>query len=372
MPEDRGAASPARPQAVAPFGVTAFGDALETLRANLSPRSLYFQHALRMAVALGLAATAEHVLPLQRGYWIPLTAVLVLRPDFTGTFTRGATRVGGTVAGAVIASAIAALHPSDPLYLLLAVAFAGSGFALFGVNYGVYSATITAYVVFLLALAGSPEHEAALDRVGATVLGGALALAVYALWPTWSRARVPLDLAELLDAQRRYATGLLRAFFDARDADVGAIRAAQLAAWLARSNAEASIDAMVGEPVRPKAVTARAALAILAASRRLGVAALTLQARLERTARLPDCARPALAVLADHLDAALETIAGALRRHGDPLPLPPLRAAQIALKRALDLQPDAQLGALVSETDLMVDAVNTIAEVLHRLRAEGG
>ncbi|MEA2665997.1 MAG: hypothetical protein QOI11_2941, partial [Candidatus Eremiobacteraeota bacterium] len=282
------------------------------------------------------------------------------------------TRVGGTVAGAVVASALAAGHPSDPLYLLLAVAFAAAGFALFGVNYGVYSATITAYVVFLLALAGSPEHEAALDRVGATVLGGALAVAVYALWPTWSRARVPLDLAELLDAQRRYATRLLHAFLAADEAAAAALRNAQIAAWLARSNAEASVDAMGNEPVRPKAVTVRAALAILAASRRFGVAALTLQARLERTARLPDCARPALGVLADHLDAALETMAGALRRRADPLPLPPLREAQIALKRALDLQPDAQLGALVSETDLMVDALNTMAEVLHRLRAEGG
>lgn len=372
MPEDRAAASPARPHAVAPFGVTAFGDALETLQANLSPRSLYFQHALRMAVALGLAAGAERLLPFQRGYWIPLTAVLVLRPDFTGTFTRGATRVAGTVAGAVLASAIAALHPGAALYLLLAVAFAGTGFALFGVNYGVYSATITAYVVFLLALAGSPEHEAALDRVGATVLGGALAVAVYALRPTWSRSRVPFELAKLLDAQRRYTTGLLRAFLAADQADLEAIHAAQVAAWLARSNAEAAVDAMVSEPVRPKAVTARAALAILAASRRLGVAALTLRARLERSTRLPDGARPALGVLADHLDAALETIAGALRRHGDPLPRPPLREAQIALKRALDLQPDAQLGALVSETDLMVDAVNAMAEVLHRLRAEGG
>ena len=373
-PEDRGAASPSRPQAVAPFGVTALGDALETLRANVSPRSAYFQHALRLAAALGLAATAEHLLPLQRGYWIPLTAVLVLRPDFTGTFTRGATRVGGTVAGAVIASTISALHPADPVYLLLAVAFAGTGYALFGVNYGIYSAAVTAYVVFLLAFAGSPEHQAALDRVGATALGGALAVAVYALWPTWSRERVPHDLAELLGAQRAYATRVLRAFLGAEhdEAELAAIRGAQVAAWLARSNAEASVDAMVNEPVRPKTVSVRAALAILAASRRFGVASLTLQARLGRAAGLPAAARAALAALTGQFDAALNAIAGALRRRGDPLPLPPLRDAQIALKRALDREPDAQLDALVSETDLMVDAVNTMAEVLHRLRAEGG
>ncbi len=129
---------------------------------------------------------------------------------------------------------------------------------------------------------------------------------------------------------------------------------------------------MGNEPVAPTAVSVRAAQAVLAASRRFGVASLTLQARLERSARLPACARSALAVLTDQLDAALERIADALRRHGDPLPLPPLRETQIALKRALDLQPDAELGALVSETDLMVDAANTMAELLHRLRAAGG
>ncbi len=361
LPEDRPAASAARPHAVAPFGTTALGDALETLRANCSPRSVYAQHALRLAVTLGLAALAEHVLPLQRGYWIPLTAVLVLRPDFTSTFTRGASRVGGTVAGAVVASALAGLHPAPAAYLLLAVAFAAAGFTLFAVNYGIYSITVTAYVVFLLAFGGSPEHVAALDRVGATLLGGALALAAYAVWPTWSRARVPLDLADLLDAQRGYASLVLRAFLDPSRADPDAIRTAQRAAWLARSNAEASVDAMSSEPVRPKAVGERAALAVLAASRRFGVASLTLQARLGRAAGI---AHGTLARLADDLESALDAIAGALRHGSAPPPLPPLRDAQIALKRALDRNSDPQLGALVSETDLMVDSTNAMAEAL--------
>lgn len=65
-------------------------------------------------------------------------------------------------------------------------------------------------------------------------------------------------------------------------------------------------------------------------------------------------------------------MAGALRRRGDPLPLPHLRDAQIALKRALDHQSGAGLDALVSETDMIVDATDTVAGVLHRLRAEGG
>jgi len=59
---------------------------------------------------------------------------------------------------------------------LLAILFAGFGFALFNVSYALYSVAITGYVVYLLAFGGEAEHASAFDRVVATVLGGTLAL----------------------------------------------------------------------------------------------------------------------------------------------------------------------------------------------------
>src|SRR5207302_8853593 len=69
------------------------------LRANLTFRSPAFRHAIRLGAALIIASALARLLPLplQRGYWIPLTVLLILRPDFTSTFTRGVARFLGTV-----------------------------------------------------------------------------------------------------------------------------------------------------------------------------------------------------------------------------------------------------------------------------------
>jgi uncharacterized membrane protein YccC len=345
---------------------SAIPEALATLRANLTLRSGFAQHGIRLAVVLGIATLAAHVLPLGRGYWIALTAAIVLRNDFQSTFTRGVARVIGTLAGAVVASIVAyVVHPYPPTLVVLAIAFAFGAFVLFNVNYALFTMSITGYVIFLLALGGLPEHSALVSRVEETLLGGALALAAYALWPTWERALVPERLADLLERQRRHTKLLLAAYVDPQSADDAAIRTAQRESWLARSNAESSVDRMLAEPVRPRAITVRAALGILAASRRFGIATLGLYARLSRSNAVTTSKLP---TLANEIDASFSILEDALRRHEDPAPLPQLRDAQIALRARLDETPGGDDSSLGADTDLMVDSLNTIAHVLHRLR----
>jgi uncharacterized membrane protein YccC len=93
-------ARPVTPSRLAPLrAVPPIGDALTTLAANLSLESTACRHALRLAAAVGIATTIYRVMQLPRGYWMPMTALLVLRPDFHETFTRGAARMGGTILG---------------------------------------------------------------------------------------------------------------------------------------------------------------------------------------------------------------------------------------------------------------------------------
>jgi uncharacterized membrane protein YccC len=47
------------------------------------------------------------------------------------------------------------------------------------VNYGVFSACITTYVVLLLSALGLPEPQVAWHRIAATLLGAAVALSVH-------------------------------------------------------------------------------------------------------------------------------------------------------------------------------------------------
>lgn len=77
-----------------------------TLRANLTLRSAACRHALRLAVCVALAETIARTSGLERAYWIPMTAAIILKPDFTATFSRGLLRLAGTFAGLVIATAL--------------------------------------------------------------------------------------------------------------------------------------------------------------------------------------------------------------------------------------------------------------------------
>lgn len=350
------------------FGRTAFTEAIATLRANLTLGSVYARHALRLAVVVAVATILEHALTLQHGNWIVLTAVLVLRPDFSSTFARGVARVIGTIGGAILASVIAAAHPPAATYIALAIVFAGLGLALFAVGYVLFSAAITAYVVFLLASGGSAEHAAAADRVISTLIGGALALGAYGVWPTWSRQYVGNDLAILIDAQRAYGIMVLRAYLHPMNIDGAAIRRAQTRAWLARSNAEAAVEKLAGEPVGPRALPLRAARDLLAATRRFGIAVLALRSRVTRDAHEP---RPVLEALIADLDRGLASVANVLRQPGLPLELPPLHDDQRALRRVLGVRSNAHLDVLLTETDLVVESVVAMANALSGPAGEG-
>jgi uncharacterized membrane protein YccC len=349
----------------APISLKPIRRLFERFLANCSWSSIYARHAVRLTVTLTLAVILQHLLPLQHAQWLCLAVIFVLRPDFSSTFTRGVGRVAGTIAGAVLASLIAAFHPSDQAYIVLAIVFAACAFALFNVSYALFSTAITGYVVYMLAFGGSPEHTSAFDRVIATLIGGTLALIAYGLWPAWSHAHVGDDLAALVDAQRTYVRLVLQAFSEPV-LDDAAVRAAQVAAWRARSNAEAAVDLMAGEPVKPQGVSLRTALGVLAATRRFGIAGLTLRAR---HTRIPgDPQHPVLDQFITDLDITLRAIVASLRTGEPPAALPPLRNDQIALQRNLDQQRDPAVEILGSETDLIVDSVNSITAILMRAR----
>jgi Fusaric acid resistance protein-like len=143
---------------------------------------------LRAAIVVATAAALSHWLAIPNGYWIPMTAGVVMRPDFAQTVQRGLARMLGTVAGAALATVVAAhLRPSPPMLALLVVIFAASSHLLVYVNYVAFSVYVTSYVVFLLSLAGLPESAVIAHRVVNTLLGGTVALAVHAIFAHWEK-----------------------------------------------------------------------------------------------------------------------------------------------------------------------------------------
>lgn len=388
----------------------AIGEGLVTLRANLSWQSASFRHAVRLAVVLAAATVVGRFATLPRGYWIPLTALVVLRQDFSSTAVRGMSRVAGTILGAAVATLITVwLKPGTAG---LAVLFALAGFfAFFSVraNYALFTASVTSYVVFLLAFVKLPELTAVTDRLVDTLVGGALAVAAYLAWPTWESRLVGPELANLLEAQADYSGAVLAVFADPgsdRRRRLGEVRSA---ARLARSNAEASLARLAAEPAwsaRSASISLDQAAGVLAAARRFVLGVLSLHAQLPPPSNEPygeveplsraiggrlrgSAARlrtmiPRSAVLAGTSsvlerrrergaeatasmpgsgpgDEPAESSGG---RDGSP---PSLRAHHGQMAEDLRARPgglDNRAALLVAETDLLVDSVNTIAELL--------
>jgi uncharacterized membrane protein YccC len=329
-------------------------DGLTTLRANLTLRSTACRHALRLAAAVAIATAIYRLAHLPRGYWMPMTALLVLRPEFHDTFARGGARIAGTIAGAGLATLIVHFFtPAPGALTLLVLAFVWGCYALFRMNYAVFTVCLTGYVVFILMLSGVAEMTAATTRALYTIEGGVLALMLYAVWPTWAASTARESLGAMLDAHGAYVSSLLGAYADPAVTDLERLAQIRADARLARSNAEAIVERMLAEPASRAAIAPRAAISLLAALRRHALGALALHAGLERGVHEPV---RGMAELASEMTESLATLAAAVRSGTRPSALPPLRQTQLALGAT-----DALVG---EETDLMVDSIKTIAAIL--------
>ncbi len=346
------AAHPLR-AAVVPLGVR------EAVR---HPSGAAWRHALRLAVLLPLAEGVVRVLPLQRGYWVALTVVVVLKPDFATSVQRGLGRVLGTLLGVVpVSLVVGLLHPRGAGLIVLVGALAWAAYASFPAGFALFSGFLAGLVVVLLDVVSPGGASVAGDRALDTVIGGALALLAYLALPSWEGPRLPEAVARLVEAEDAYAGRLLRAFGDtpARPEELGAtarsVRSARIALEAAVGRAEAEPGLLAGNEAGLRTRIARDALA---ATSRVVAGLHVLHAQAAEGA---DGTAPAdqVAAVADAVHALLADTARAART-GSPLgSVPDLRAIAAPLVHVPPGSgPVRRL--LATEVDELVDAVDTL------------
>jgi uncharacterized membrane protein YccC len=156
----------------------AFADLAATVRRRRFADSTV-AYSLRLMVTVGVSTEIYRLLHFSSGYWIPMTALLVLKPGLADTASRAIARTLGTVAGAwLLTLLVTRIDPSPLMLAALTVVFAWLAYATLNVNYALFAVFLTGYIVFLLSLARIPGAEIALRRAICTAIGGAIALAV--------------------------------------------------------------------------------------------------------------------------------------------------------------------------------------------------
>jgi uncharacterized membrane protein YccC len=360
-----------------------FTSTIEAFRNHLNFQSPTFRHAVRLAVLVALGDILGTEVSWRRTYWLPMTIALVLKPEFTATFTRGLLRITGTILGLLFATGLFHLfNPGMTLQVVLIFVFVFLLRWLGPANYGIFGVAVSALVVLLLAVGGISPTDVIWARGVNTVVGGTLALLAYWLWPTWERTRLSERIAEMLDAYRDYAHAL--APWNPFDKSwTPELERARRSARTARANVEASIDRLGSEPGTTREQLARLS-AVLASSHRFIHAIMAL---VEIVSQQPALASsPPLQNFLSKVETTLALLASTLR------------GVRVASKDFLDLREEyrhmvqsrttdensalARFDSINIEADRITNSVNTLAEqimqwtrtpefaVLHKLRLE--
>jgi len=361
----------AQREAARPWRLRASGG-FNTIRANLSLQSTAFRHALRLAACVAAGDAIGRGLSWNRPYWLPLTVCVVLKPDFSSTFSRGMLRLLGTFAGLGIATALFHWLPQNipvEIALIMAVTFIlrWTGPA----HYGVLAMSVSELVVLLVALTGVQPEQVIMARARNTFLGGILALLAYSLWPTWERTQVAEIFARMLDAYRIHLDLITRAFAGDAPESAPSFDRTRSASRLARTNLEASVDRLSAEPATSPAERGRWQ-AMLASSHIFAHSLIMFHASLLAA---PDSLlslgkNETFKLFVHDVLETLRDLAALLRgAHPATLSFPDLREAHYQLLRSGE--PMAAPHSLIAvEADKMVNSLNTLREQILRAREQ--
>ncbi|MXM63014.1 FUSC family protein [Streptomyces sp. HUCO-GS316] len=108
-------------------------------------------------------------------YWLPVTAVFLVKPDLGPLASRVLCRAAGTVLGALVFAALAAVLPR-PGGLIALVAVGGALIPVATRHFAAQTAVVTVLVLALVMVGGEPQ--ASVSRIGETLLACVIVLVV--------------------------------------------------------------------------------------------------------------------------------------------------------------------------------------------------
>lgn len=159
--------------------------ARRALGENLTLESDAFRHGIRFGTALAVGVAVYRIFDMDdHGFWIPLTILFVMRPDRDQTYLRLLLRAAGTALGLLIATVAADAIDNDLVIAAILFLAAGFCFGLLTVQYALFTAAVTTYVVLLIDTLGENPWRAAELRAIGTAVGILIAFLAFVVWPT--------------------------------------------------------------------------------------------------------------------------------------------------------------------------------------------
>ncbi|GAA2249227.1 FUSC family protein [Streptomyces atrovirens] len=175
------------------------------------------EYGTRVALCFGVSAALAQALHHTRWYgqhehwyWLPATAVFLVKPDLGPLASRVLSRAAGTVLGALLFAGFAAVLPR-PEGLVALVAVSGALIPVAARHFAAQTAVVTVLVLALVMAGGEPQ--ASVGRIGETLLACAVVLVAGHLPLPGQRggAAIRARLAEAAGAAQAYLDHVLGA-----------------------------------------------------------------------------------------------------------------------------------------------------------------
>lgn len=167
------------PEPHPPLKHATWGKLIEWFSSNLTFQSIIFRHAMRIAIASTIAVALFKILHIERGYWLIITVLVIVKPVFVDTRKRAMERVIGSVIGGAIAAVIAATIHNVLILDLLLVVFSVIAYSHINENYLLFTLFLTPFIVLMIdVVQPSSSWHLASERIVNTLIGAAVALIV--------------------------------------------------------------------------------------------------------------------------------------------------------------------------------------------------
>ncbi|HLS11140.1 MAG TPA: FUSC family membrane protein [Flavobacteriaceae bacterium] len=221
---------------------------LQIVKDNLSFQSIIFRHSLRLAVVGMFGLVIGELLEIHNAYWILLTVVVILRPNYGLTKTRAKERTIGTLIGGVVAFGVIFLVHSVVVYAILGVLSFLIAFTMIQTNYRAGAVFITLNIVFIYALLEPDLWNVIQFRVIDTAIGAGLAtLGNMLLWPAWEVKNIRGVVATSVEANRKFLAEIV-SLYESKSSRPNSYNLARKEAFLSVSNLSATFQRMTQEP----------------------------------------------------------------------------------------------------------------------------
>ncbi|MCH4823053.1 FUSC family protein [Gramella lutea] len=223
---------------------------LKTLINNFNFDSAIFRHSLRLTIVVLTGYFIGEYFSVQNSYWILLTIVVIMRPNYGLTKQRTIKRIVGTLIGGAIAIGIVFITQNTAVYTVLGILSLTLAFSLIQRNYTTAAIFITLSIIFIYALLQPEVLNVIQFRIIDTLIGAGLAaLGNFILWPKWESQDLHTVIATSINANLDFLKEIDRFYHEKKSLPVS-YKLARKKAFLDMGALSGAFQRMTQEPKR--------------------------------------------------------------------------------------------------------------------------